>query len=93
MGPSKENFCFEVCKTNLQRMELPSENWSYVKGSANFCGFLKIEDTNVTKKVIILKDLSVRVFVNEEINPLSEFMKIATFEEINRLLDAVDKMT
>lgn len=82
---------FTTFKETLVNTVLPSDRWCYFEGDEKFFGFLKVEDDiTVKKKVIILNDLKVKIFIGSIEMPISTHVHFKTIEELVHLLEAVD---
>lgn len=93
MCSSEERLTFEMCKKNFEKAQLPSDRWCHLADYENFVGFVKLEeDFNIKRKVIVMEDLSTKIFFNEKLYPLSEFMHLKNISELLNLLQIVDKM-
>lgn len=66
---AKEEFTFKMYRNNLEHTKLPSDRWCYIKEGDDIFGFVKADDdadATVRKRVVVLKDLSVKIIINSD---------------------------
>lgn len=90
---TEKDFTFEKCQQNLESFKLPSKYWCIIRGCENFFAFVKMgDDANLQRKVVVLKNLEVKLFFHDKLTPLSSFITVQSEEEIHKLLHIVDEM-
>lgn len=93
MSDTESNFTFGKCQQNLKSLKLPSNCWCTIHGNDNFFAFVRTgDDANFQRKVVVSKNFSVKLFFNEKLNPLSNFITIQSEEQISKLLQTLDEM-
>lgn len=88
---SKDELTFEICKITFEKSQLPSDSWHHMTRNKDFVVFVELEgDFIIKKKVIIFKDLSVKIFINDNLFPLCQFIRLKNIVEVESLLKVVD---
>lgn len=84
---------FKYLQNCLDSICLPSEQWSFLKGNESFFGFQKVElDYKVRKRVAVLSDERVVVYLDDNKMPFSKFIHIHSTNECSELLKTVDML-
>ena len=72
---------------------LPSRKWGFNAESTEFCALQKMEDDfSVRKRIAVLSNMHVRIYLDNKIIPLTEFIILNSVEQFTALLRSVDEI-
>lgn len=84
---------FMFLTRNFNKSLLPSEQWAFTSKDGSFIRLQKLEeDLKVRKRVAILPNMSVKVYLDNEIVPFTEFITIVSIEQCEALLKKFDEI-
>lgn len=82
---------FKFLKEHIELVKLPSSRWSFSKGCA-FCGFQKVERNGIVRKrVAVIPEFDIKIFIDDNVIPFSEFIRVMDIKEFGTLLEIVDE--
>lgn len=89
----KTDVCtFEFLQKNIDAVKLPSNKWVYSKGNTLFFGFQRVENNGyVRKRVAVLPKYEIQIYVDDELIPFSEYIRVMNIDELGSILEKVDK--
>ena len=69
-------------------------SWGYATGNKGFCALRKLEDDlKIRKKIAVLPDLNLKIYINDKIMPLTEFIVISSMGQFVALLKKLHEIT
>lgn len=72
---------------------LPSGKWGFNAERAEYCALQKMEDDlSVRKRVAVLPDMRVKIYLDDQIIPLTEFIVLVSMEQFTALLKSIDEI-
>ena len=81
VNDDEEEFSFAYLKEKLNNTVLPSRTWGYATGMKSFCPLQKLEDDlRIIKRIAVLPDLHVKIYIDDKIMPLTKFIVITSME-------------
>ena len=93
VNDDEEEFSFAYLKQKLNNTVLPSRTWGYATGIKSFCPLQKLEDDlRIRKRIAVLPDLHVKIYIDDKIMPLTEFIVITSMEQFAALLKKFDEI-
>lgn len=86
------NVCtFEFLQQHIDLIKLPSSNWSFSRGNTLFFGFQKVEQNGtIRKRVAVVPEFEIKVFIDDNLIPFCEFIRVISIAEFGKLLKLVD---
>ena len=88
-----EEFSFTYLKEKLNNTVLPSRTWGYATGINSFCPLQKLEDDlRIRKRIAVLPDLDVKIYIDDKIMLLTEIIVITSIEQFAALLKKSDEI-
>ncbi|XP_051159191.1 uncharacterized protein LOC127280321 [Leptopilina boulardi] len=89
----EENQTFELLQDNLMSVHLPSKSWGYTRGNKFFLGFEKAEkEALIRKRIVVFPTLKVKIFLDDKEMVFSQFIKLTSIDELNRLLKCIENI-
>ena len=90
---NNDEFSFSYLKIMLNKNDLPLKNWGYTTGWEDCVALQKVEmDMRVRKRVAVLSNLHVEIYIDDKIVPFSELIILVNMQHFIDLLKKVDEI-